>query len=111
MVADRNELVKFESKNIKTSYFPIRLSFLIRAINNLRKNNRIYFKLMTPSQGLFIEGFEYSNLPLSLRNVFVYNSTAQGRSETRYSTIMEYQMEVPVVVKGMKLFKLKIKER
>jgi hypothetical protein len=111
MVADKDELMKFDAKNIKTSYFPTKLNSLIRAINNLRKNNRIYFKIMTPVQGLYIQGYEYSNLPMSLRNIFVFNSTSQDQSDIRYSTLTEYQMEFPAVVKGKKLFKLKIKER
>lgn len=111
MVSDKDALLKFDSKNIKTNYFPTKLSALIRAINNLRKNNRIYFKIMTPSQGLFIKGYEYSNLPLSLRHLFMFNSTTEDQSEMKYSTLMEYQMEVPAVVSGLKLFKLQIKER
>ncbi|UCH95738.1 MAG: hypothetical protein JSV88_02525 [Candidatus Aminicenantes bacterium] len=117
MVADNQEMVQFDAKNVRTSYFPTKLSFLIRAINNLRKNNRMYFKLMTPSKGLFVKGHEYPNLPDSLQNVFTYNSTPiQGvspgdQSQIKYSTIKEYQLEFPSVVRGKKLFKLKIKER
>jgi hypothetical protein len=111
LVADKAELMKFDSKNVKSSYFPHKLNSLIRAINNLRKNNRIYFKIMTAVQGLFIKGYEYSNLPLSMRNIFRYNSTSSDQSEIRFSTLTEYQMEVPAVVSGQKLFKLKIKER
>jgi hypothetical protein len=111
MVADKDELLKFEAKNIKTTYFPIKINSLIRAINNLRKNNRIYFKIMTPVQGLFIQGYEYSNLPMSLKNVFIFNSTSMDQSDIRYSTLTEFQMEFPAVVKGKKLFKLRTKER
>ena len=66
---------------------------------------------MTPAQGLFIKGYEYSNLPMSMRNVFRYNSTSTDQSEIQFSTLIEYQIEVPAVVIGQKLFKLKIKER
>ncbi len=111
MVADKDEMAKFDSKNIKSAYFPIKLSSLIRAINNLRKNNRVYFKILAPVKSLFIKGYEYSNLPQSLRNVFVFNSSSNVQSEMTYSTLMEYQMKVPAVVRGKKLFKLKIKER
>lgn len=111
MVADRDEMGRFESKNIRTNYFPIELNALIRAINNLRKNNRLYFKVLAPAEGLFISGYEYSNLPLSLRNVFIFNSSSNEQSEIKYSTLMEYQMEVPAVVTGKKWFKLNIKER
>jgi hypothetical protein len=111
MVAGKNEMVRFETKNIKTDYFPISLNTLIRAINNIRKNNRIYLKLMTPGEGIFIKGNEYSNLPISLQNVFSYNATSEDQSEMKFSTITEYQYPVPAVVTGVKLFKLKIKAR
>jgi hypothetical protein len=111
MVADREEINKFETKNIKNPYFPEKLNPLIRAINNLRKNNRIYIKLMTQTRGLYIKGYEYSNLPLSLQNVFVYNTSSKVQSKIRFSTITEYQVEAPAVIRGHKLFKLKIKER
>lgn len=108
MVADREEINKFEAKNVKNPYFPDTLNPLIRAINNLRKNNRIYIKLMTETQGLYIKGHEYSDLPLSLQNVFVFNARSNIQSKIKFSTITEYQIEVPAVVQGNKLFKLKI---
>ncbi|MCX6583858.1 MAG: hypothetical protein NT166_27090 [Candidatus Aminicenantes bacterium] len=111
MVAGKNEMIRFETKNIKTDYFPVNLNTLIRAINNIRKNNRIYLKLMTPGEGIFIKGNEYSNLPLSLHNVFSYNTTSEDQSEMKFSTITEYQYPVPAVVSGIKIFKLKIKAR
>ncbi len=111
MVADKNEMLRFDTMNIKTTYFPIKLSSLIRAINNLRKNNRIYLKLMTPTEGVFIKGHEYSNLPPSLQNVLSYNTASGDQSKMKFSTITEYQVQVPVVVTGYKLFKLKIRER
>ena len=111
MVAGKNEMIRFETKNIKSDYFPVNLNTLIRAINNIRKNNRIYLKLMTPGEGLFIKGSEYSNLPESLHNVLSYNATSEDQSEMKFSTITEYQYPVPAVVSGIKIFKLKIKAR
>lgn len=111
LVADKNEMFKFDAKNVKSNFFPAKLSSLIRIINNLRKNNRIYVKLITPAKGLFIKGYEYSNLPQSLQNLFSFHTTSNEQSQMRYSTLAEYQMEVPAVVRGQKLFKLKIRER
>lgn len=117
MVADGIEMARFESQNIRTNYFPVKLRNLIRAINNLRKNNRLYFKLMTPTKGMFVKGHEYPHLPSSMQNLFNYNtpriyrSSTRSQSNIRYSTLTEYQMEFPTVVRGNKLFKLKIRER
>ena len=117
LAADSAEMGQFDARNIRSTYFPTKLSFLIRAINNLRKNNRLYFKFMTPASGLFVKGYEYPDLPPSLKNVLDYDSiplegvSPGEQSQLKYSTIKEYQMEFPSVVRGKKLFKLKIKER
>lgn len=117
LAADSDEMGQFDSRNIRSTYFPSKLSFLIRAINNLRKNNRLYFKFVTPTSGLFVKGQEYPDLPPSLRNVLDYDSLPlEGMSpgdegKIKYSTIKEYQLEFPSVVRGKKLFKLTIKER
>jgi len=111
LVADAAEIIEFDSKMIKTDYFPTRLSALIRAINNLRKNNRVYFKLFVPTDGLYVQGFEYSHLPTSLSNVLTFNAAPRDQSPLSFSTISEYQYEVPAMVDGKKLFKIDIKER
>jgi len=111
MVADAGEVTDFDAKAIKTAYFPTKLSALIRAINNIRRNNRIYLKIFVPAQGIFIKGFEYSYLPSSMSNVLLYNSLANDQANMVLSTIAEYQYEVPAVVNGKKIYKLIIKER
>jgi hypothetical protein len=111
MAADAAAVTEFDAKAIKTTYFPTNLGALIRAINNIRKNNRIYLKLFVPAQGLFIRGFEYPYLPASVANVLLYNSLAKDQASMSLSTVAEYQYEVPAVVSGKKIFKLQIKER
>lgn len=111
LVADAGEMTDFDAKAIKTAFFPTKLSALIRAINNIRRNNRIYLKIFVPAQGIFIKGFEYSYLPSSLSNVLLYNSLGNDQANMALSTIAEYQYEVPAVVSGKKIYKLFIKER
>ncbi len=111
MAADAMEITEFDTKLIKTVYFPNKLKSLIRAINNIRKNNRIYLKIFVPTQGIFINGFEYPYLPPSMSNVLLYNSIVKDQTNVQISTITEYQYEIPAVVSGKKIFKLTIKER
>ncbi len=111
MAADAMEISEFDTKFMKSVYFPSKLNSLIRAINNIRKNNRIYLKIFVPSQGLFISGFEYSYLPPSISNVLLYNSISKDQTNVQVSTIAEYQYEIPAAVSGKKIFKLSIKER
>jgi hypothetical protein len=111
MTADAVEVTEFDAKFITTAFFPTKLKALIRAINNIRKNNRIYLKVFVPSQGIFIKGFEYPYLPSSVSNVLLYNSISKDQANVQISTIAEYQYEVPATVSGKKIFKLTIKER
>jgi hypothetical protein len=111
MAADAMEVAEFDTKYMKSVYFPTKLNSLIRAINNIRKSNRIYLKIFVPLQGVFINGFEYSYLPASISNVLLFNSISKDQSNVQISTIAEYQYEIPAVVSGKKIFKLSIKER
>jgi hypothetical protein len=111
MIGDRSEIQSFESKNIKANYFPLKLNSLIRLINNLRKNNRIYLKLYNQAKGLYINGHEYSDLPESMQQVFDYNISSKNQSQIMFSTLDEYQFEVDGMVKGHKVFKLNIREK
>jgi len=44
-------------------------------------------------------------------NVLLYNTLAKDQANMAFSTVAEYQFEVPAVVAGKKIFKLRIKER
>jgi hypothetical protein len=111
MAADAMEITEFDTKFMKSVYFPTKLKLLIRAINNIRKNNRIYLKVFVPSQGVFINGYEYPYLPSSMGNVLLFNSVSKDQANMQISTIAEYQYEIPAAVSGKKIFKLSIKER
>jgi len=110
MVADAASILEFDSRLIRSSYFPGKISQLIRAINNLRKNNRVYLRFFVPSQGLFIKGYEYANLPSSIRNVLTFQRSSDDRSDLAFSNVIEYQYPVPTQVRGRKIIQLKIRE-
>jgi hypothetical protein len=80
---------------------PRDLSQLIRLLGNLRKNNRIYFKLTAPKPGLFLRGEEMPNLPPSMKAVFVSpRASSSVPTELSVSTLGEYQVEIPYAISG-----------
>lgn len=111
-VGGKDEMIAFDSKNVKSDFFPATLRAITRAINNLRKNNRIFIKTASPDKGLYVNGFEYSQVPDSLHSVFGHNPHEQtAQNDIKYSTLSEYQIDIPNVLSGWKSFKLTIKER
>jgi len=111
MVADSEQMSRFESKNVRSGFMPGTVGLLIRAINNLRKGNRLYVRLLTAQEGLFVQGHEYGSMPDSALNLFGYRAATNEQAEIRLSTLGEYQYPVPVTIRGAKTFRLKIRSR
>ncbi|MCJ7611769.1 MAG: hypothetical protein MUP19_05845, partial [Candidatus Aminicenantes bacterium] len=79
--------------------------------NNLRKNNRVYLKVLSSRPGLFLKGEEMSNLPLTVKSLFASpRASASNAREIGLSTVGEYQLPIPYVLKGMARIPMKIKK-
>jgi hypothetical protein len=112
IVADAASIRQLETLQYRSQDFvPRSLSQLIRLLNNLRKNNRIYFKLIAAKPGLFVKGEEMPNLPPSMKSLFASpRAAASAPTELARSTLGEYQLPIPYVFRGMASIPIKIKE-
>jgi hypothetical protein len=112
VIADAASIHQVEVLQYRSQDFvPRSLSQLIRLLNNLRKNNRIYFKMMASKPGLFVKGEEMPNLPPSMKSLFASpRAAASGPTELTRSTLGEYQLPIPYVFRGMASIPVKIKE-
>jgi len=82
-------------------YVPRSLDQLVRLLSNLRKNSRIYFRIMASKPGLFIKGEEMPNLPPTLKSMFASGrASGAGPTEITRSTLAEYQIPIPFMFKG-----------
>ncbi len=92
-------------------FTPRNLNQMLRLLSNLRKNNRIYFKILASKPGLFLRGEEMPNLPPSLKMMFTSPRAATASlTEINRSTLGEYQLPVPYVFKGSVNIPIKIKK-
>jgi hypothetical protein len=91
--------------------FPRSLGHLVRLLNNLRKNNRVYVKVLASQPGVFLKGEEMSNLPSTVKSLFTSpRASASNALEITRSTLAEYQLPVPFVFKGSARIPLTIKK-
>jgi len=82
-------------------YVPRSLDQLVRLLGSLRRNSRIYFRVMASKPGLFLKGEEMPNLPPTLKEMFASGrASAAGPTEITRSTLSEYQLAVPYVFRG-----------
>jgi SpoIVB peptidase S55 len=112
IIADAASVHQVEALQYRTQDFvPRSLSQLIRILNNLRKNNRIYFKMIASKPGLFLKGEEMPNLPPSMKSLFASpRAAASAPTELNRSTLGEFQLPIPYVFRGMASIPVKIKK-
>ncbi|MBA7703407.1 hypothetical protein ES703_112193 [subsurface metagenome] len=112
VVGDAASMAKIEMSQYRTATFvPRNLSQLVRMLSNLRKNNRIYIKMIASKPGIFLRGEEMSNLPPSMRSMFASpRAAASSPTELTRSTLMEYQLPIPYVFRGEAVIPVKIKK-
>ncbi len=112
IIADAASVHQVEALQYRTQDFvPRSLGQLIRILNNLRKNNRVYFKMIASKPGLFVKGEEMPNLPPSMKSLFASPRAASSApTELTRSTLGEYQLPIPYVFRGMASIPVKIKK-
>jgi hypothetical protein len=103
-VADGSTLMAVENRILRQSFTPRDLDQLIRAINNIRKNDRVYVRLQRPEPSVIIRGEELSSLPPSFSDVITSDrSSSSGLSTMRSSNIFEYELpSTPFVISGQR---------
>ncbi|NIM59194.1 MAG: hypothetical protein GTO16_09670 [Candidatus Aminicenantes bacterium] len=111
VIGDAASMAQVEMSQYKLGTFiPRSLNQLIRVLNNLRKNNRIYFKIIASKPGIFLKGEEMPNLPPTMKSMFSSpRAAASSPTELNKSTLSEYQLPLPYVFKGAVMIPIKIK--
>jgi len=111
IVADAASMHQIEIRQYRTqSFVPRSLNQLIRILNNLRKNNRIYVKIVASKPGLFLRGEEMPNLPPTMKSMFSSPRAATSApTELNRSTLSHYQLPVSNVFRGIAIIPLRIK--
>ncbi len=109
LAGDSETINKFDRNNYKDGFkFPHTPRALIRALNNLRKNSVIYFKVFWKKKTLFINGYDYSNIPESLFKIMLPSQRDYKYSYPYYSVFKEYALPLEYKVKGKVVVELEI---
>lgn len=111
IIADSQSLRLQETSQYRSQDFiPRSIEQLIRLLNNLRKNNRIYFKIIASKPGLFLKGEELPNLPPTMKSMFSSSRVATSTpTELDQSTLSYFQLPVGSVFKGSAVIPIRIK--
>ncbi len=110
-VADAASMRNIELAQYRSQTFvPRSLNQLLRLLSNLRKNNRIYFKVFASKPGLFLKGEEMPNLPPTMKSMYLSPRAASSSPvEIFNSTLSQYQIPIDYVFQGAVVVPIKIK--
>ncbi len=109
LAGDADAINKFDRENYRDGFkFPNTPDAIIRALNNLRKNSVIYFKVLWKNKSLFINGYDYSNIPESLFKIMLPSQKDYKYSYPYYSVFKEYALPLNYAVKGKAVVELEV---
>ena len=110
LVADATTISAIERRRTRSSFVPRWLSQFMRALNGLRTNNRLYFRLSRPGIGGAIVAGEYlSSLPPSVMNVLEADRSSAGFIPIYASTLWEHELATDFSVSGSRVLELNVK--
>src|SRR6185369_5721969 len=107
MVGDGATLQEFSSTKV---FVPRELGQLVDAINKMKKNDRLYLKLLRPAPGVVIGSNELPNLPPSMVATLNNERTSGGYTPLLLSPV--YERELPpaeFVISGQQVIAVTVK--
>ncbi len=109
-IADAKSMQAFEAKKYQGGFkFPETESALLRALNNLRKNDIVYLKVFALRKSVFLNGYDYSGVPSSIFKLLLPSQKDYNYSFPNISIIKEYALPIDYKFEGKALIKLEIK--
>ena len=110
LIADGTSLMSMDAREQGEDFIPRDLSQLIKFINNLRKNDRLYIRIFRREAGAVVKGEGLPGLPPSVLSILRSNRNAGGMNPIQTSTFMEYELPPSdYVIAGSKILTLQIK--
>ena len=112
MVADAETLSSVERRESRQGFVPKDMDQLIRAINSLRKNNRLYLRLSrTDAPGAIVAGEYLTSLPPSVMGVLEGDDSSSGFTPLGTSTFWEHEIVTDYSVSGARILNLEVATR
>jgi hypothetical protein len=111
MVADGSRLAQWESRELQMQPLQTRnLPQMISVLNKVRKNNRLYVRLISQDGGAVVKGESLSSLPPSVMAVMESDRNGGNVSPLRNALLGEWELATGHAVTGSRTLRLEIDE-
>lgn len=111
MVADGTRLSQWEARELQVQPLQTRdLNQMLRVLNNARKNNRLYIRLLGRDQGAVVKGESLSSLPPSVLAVLESDRNGGSFRPLQNAVLGEWDIATEYAVNGSRTLSLPIEE-
>ncbi|MBI3939757.1 MAG: hypothetical protein HY315_02880 [Acidobacteria bacterium] len=109
MVSDGSTLAQRDADETPGLFVPKSIGQLIRAINNIKKNDRLYIRVYRDEPGAMIRGEILSGLPPSVLSILKSSKTSGGINPLRKSVYREYELpQSDFVMTGQRIVRIEV---
>jgi len=108
LVSDGSHLAQWERREMRAPHEPQNITQLLRVLNNHRKHNRLYVKLLSSDAGAVINGETLTSLPPSVLAVLEADKNGGNFIPLRSATIGEWELATSYAVSGSRLLSIAV---
>ncbi|MBI4888054.1 MAG: hypothetical protein HY824_13245 [Acidobacteria bacterium] len=111
MVTDGTRLSQWESRELQVQPLQTRdLQQMLRVLNNARKNNRLYVRLLGRDQGAVVKGESLSSLPPSVMAVLESDRNGGSFRPLQNAVLGEWEIATDYAINGSRTLSLPIED-
>ena len=111
LVTDGRQLNAMEQRELRRSVQPESVAQMIRVLNNTRRNNRIYVRLLLGTPGAVVNGEALTSLPPSVLSVIEADRNGGSYTPIRSAAIGEWELPMDSAVNGSRLLGIDVESR
>ena len=108
LVTDGRQLNALEQRELRRSLQPQSIAQMMRVLNDTRRNNRIYIRLLTGTPGAVVNGEAMTALPPSVLSVLEGDRNGGSFTPIRSAAIGEWEIPMAAAVVGSRLLTIEI---
>jgi hypothetical protein len=111
LVTDGRQLNAIEQRELRGSLQPQTIAQLMKVLNETRRNNRIYVRLMTGRAGAIVNGEAMTALPPSVLAVLEADRNGGSFTPIRSAALGEWEIPVDAAVSGSRVLTINLEAR
>ena len=108
LVTDGRQLNAFEQRDLRRSVQPQSVAQMIRVLNDTRRNNRIYIRLLNGKPGAVVNGEALTALPPSVLSVLESDSNGGSFMPIRSAAVGEWELPMDSAVTGSRVLAIEV---